>query len=202
MSLINTEASARCAHRCDDLEPFQRLPHREQTVKRVRLVQRVYHRAKASVLMKLSWRRLRSRRFLSFPGASGGRALPMLLFGLLMFTSCRREMTDQPKAKTFSESSFFKSGTNARPIPPNTVPRGDVREDEKFYTGLMNGTYMTELPKNLTPELLRRGRETHDAFCAQCHGRLGDGRGPVVRHGFPEPHTARTICLMSEARST
>jgi len=106
---------------------------------------------------------------------------------LFNVASCRREMTDQPKTKTFSESSFFKNGTNARPIPPNTVPRGKIREDERFYTGLMHGTYMTELPMHLTPELLRRGRETHDAFCAECHGRLGDGRGPVVQHGFPQP---------------
>src|SRR5947209_7900130 len=135
MILINTEASAWCAHRCDDPELFQRLPHREQTVKTVRLVQRLYHRAKASVLMKLCWRRLRSRRFLSFPGAPGGRALRMLLFALLMCASCRRDMMDQPKAKTFSKSSFFKDGTNARPIPPNTVARGDVRLDQAFYTG-------------------------------------------------------------------
>jgi len=134
-----------------------------------------------------SARWLRSRRFLSFPGAPGGRALRMLLFALLMCASCRRDMMDQPKAKTFSKSSFFKDGTNARPIPPNTVARGDVRLDQAFYTGIVNGVYVTQSPVELRPQLLRHGRERYDAFCAVCHGRVGDGHGMVVQRGFPQP---------------
>ena len=39
----------------------------------------------------------------------------------------------------------------------------------------------------VTPELLARGRERFDAFCSECHGRLGDGQGAVVQRGFPLP---------------
>ena len=121
------------------------------------------------------------------PGARGGRALPLLLAVVMLGVACRRDMMNQPKAKTFSESTFFKDGTNARPLPPNTVARGEVRQDQAFYTGLTNGIYVTQLPMQLTPRLLRRGRERYDAFCAECHGRLGDGRGMVVQRGFPVP---------------
>jgi mono/diheme cytochrome c family protein len=105
----------------------------------------------------------------------------------ILSAACRRDMMDQPKAKTFSASSFFKNGTNARPIPPNTVARGEIRLDQAFYTGIVNGVYVTQSPVKPSRQLMRDGRERYDAFCAVCHGRLGDGRGMIVQRGFPRP---------------
>jgi mono/diheme cytochrome c family protein len=101
--------------------------------------------------------------------------------------SCRPDMANQPRAKPLSESKFFADGTNARPLPSHVVARGDVREDEAFYTGLTNGAHLTQLPVQVTSELLARGRKQHEIFCAECHGQSGDGNGPVVQHGFPRP---------------
>jgi mono/diheme cytochrome c family protein len=42
-------------------------------------------------------------------------------------------------------------------------------------------------PPKLDLALLQRGRERFDIFCAPCHGRTGDGRGMIVRRGFPAP---------------
>jgi mono/diheme cytochrome c family protein len=119
-------------------------------------------------------------------GAPGGRALPMLVIALLL-AACRPDMMNQPKAKPLSESDFFSNQANARPVPPHTVERGDARENAAFYTGLTNGTYVTQLPVKLTPELLARGRERFDAMCAECHDRTGSGSGMVVQRGFPQP---------------
>jgi len=94
---------------------------------------------------------------------------------------------NQPRAKPFSESQFFKDGTNARSLPPHTVARGQGGEEEEFHTGLTNGVYVTQLPMKLTPNLLARGRERYEAFCAACHGRVGDGQGMIVKRGFPQP---------------
>jgi REP element-mobilizing transposase RayT/mono/diheme cytochrome c family protein len=122
------------------------------------------------------------------PSAPGGRALPILVVAaLLLTTACRRDMMNQPKAKPLSQSEFFKDGANARLLPPNTVARGEVRQDEAFYTGLTGGIYVTQLPMKLTPELLARGRERYETFCSACHGRVGDGQGAVVLRGFPQP---------------
>lgn len=49
-------------------------------------------------------------------------------------------------------------------------------------------------PPPLTPALIDRGQDRYDVFCAVCHGRTGDGDGPVVKRGFPAPpsyHIAR-----------
>ena len=120
-------------------------------------------------------------------GAPGGRALPLVFATALLFVGCRPDMMNQPKAKPLSESDFFSNQANARPIPPHTVERGGAREDAAFHTGLTNGTYITQLPAKLTPQLLARGRERFDAICAECHDRTGSGNGMVVQRGFPQP---------------
>jgi mono/diheme cytochrome c family protein len=106
---------------------------------------------------------------------------------VLLLGACRRDMYDQPKAKPFSENSFFKDGASARQIPEHTVAHGDVQEDPAFSTGLTNGFLVAKLPVPLTPDLLSRGRERYDIYCAVCHGRTGGGNGEIVRRGFPAP---------------
>ena len=103
------------------------------------------------------------------------------------FVSCRRDMSDQPKAKPLSRSDFFSDEANARPLPPHTVAYAQPQTDVAFYTGLSNGTYITQLPVELTPALLQRGRERFEAMCAECHDRSGTGNGMVVQRGFPQP---------------
>jgi len=180
MSLIFTEALARCTDKDDKLEPFQRLLKTGQSVKTVRLARRVFHRAKASVLMKAPHSSLPNRHPL-------GRALPILLAVLVFLVGCRPDMTNQPKATPLSESDFFSNGANARRPPAHTVARGDAREDTAFYTGQTNGRYVTQLPVKLTRDLMIRGRERFDAICAECHDRTGSGNGMVVQRGFPQP---------------
>ncbi|PYL07419.1 MAG: hypothetical protein DME33_10715 [Verrucomicrobia bacterium] len=121
------------------------------------------------------------------PGSPGGRALPLLLALAFLFAACRPDMENQPKAKPLSESDFFSNQANARPLPPHTVERGGARENAAFYTGLTNGTYITQIPVQLTPELLARGQERFNAICAECHDRTGSGNGMVIQRGFPQP---------------
>jgi mono/diheme cytochrome c family protein len=42
-------------------------------------------------------------------------------------------------------------------------------------------------PPPLNLALLERGRQRFDIYCAPCHAPIGDGRGMVVRRGFPAP---------------
>src|SRR5207248_5153153 len=188
MNLINTGALARCIPENENLKPFQRLLRLVQTVKTVWRIRCLFHRAKASVLMIEPARKSGKRVNLALAGARSGRALPVLVvLAALGLAACRPDMANQPKAKPLSESDFFSNQANARPIPPHTVERGDARENAVFYSGLTNGTYITQLPVKLTPELLARGRERFDAMCAECHDRTGSGNGMVVQRGFPQP---------------
>lgn len=117
---------------------------------------------------------------------------------LLAFScsACRQDMYNQPKTKPYSQNDFFSNGSSARPLPPHTIEYHQPAENSAFYTGLTNGVLVAQLPARvkLTPQLLQRGRERFDIYCAVCHGLAGDGNGEVVQRGFPAPpsyHTER-----------
>jgi mono/diheme cytochrome c family protein len=112
--------------------------------------------------------------------------LPAALM-LVALGGCRQEMYDQPKYKTLGESSFYSDRRASRPLPEGTVARGWLRADPKFSEGKEGRLLATSLPMPLTRELLLRGRERFNIFCAPCHDRTGGGRGMVVRRGYQPP---------------
>jgi mono/diheme cytochrome c family protein len=110
-----------------------------------------------------------------------------LLLVCLVLCGCRRGMVHQPRVNPLSENNFFDNASGARPLPAHTVARGQLEEDDTFYTGLTNGHLVAVLPVAVTRELLARGRERFEIYCAVCHGRTGEGNGIVVQRGFPRP---------------
>jgi Cytochrome C oxidase, cbb3-type, subunit III len=115
--------------------------------------------------------------------------LPWLCLLLTAFAApgCRQDMYDQPKAKPLAASDFFPDGASARPLIPGTIPR-DWLGDDPSHTGLStDGKLLQTLPIPLTRQLLERGHERFDIYCAECHDRAGTGRGMVVERGFPAP---------------
>jgi mono/diheme cytochrome c family protein len=105
----------------------------------------------------------------------------------LLATGCRRDMFVQPKSNPLKESDFFSDGGASRPLPEHTVARGHLDLDEQFYTGKLGTNLVTTFPYPVTADLLQRGRERFDIYCAPCHGRTGEGNGVVVQRGFPAP---------------
>ena len=47
-----------------------------------------------------------------------------------------------------------------------------------------SGDYM---PFPVTEEVLARGRERYNIYCAPCHSRMGDGNGMIPQRGFKHP---------------
>src|SRR5262249_5941015 len=130
----------------------------------------------------------------------------------LLFSGCRRDMQDQPKAIAYRENSFYKDGTGSRPLVEGTVPRGYLREDRAFYLGkkataqASPGSPPTAAPANnqaalypddvdtipmqITKDDLDRGQERYDIYCSVCHGKTGYGDGMIARRGFNKPSPA------------
>ena len=97
---------------------------------------------------------------------------------LAALTGCRRDMFLQPSEKPLEHSQFFRDNEMAsRPLPAHTVARGQLDEDQAFYTGMIGTNLITEFPMPITREVLLRGQERFDIYCAPCHGKLGDGNG-------------------------
>lgn len=97
------------------------------------------------------------------------------------------DMYDEQRYEPLEESHFYDDGSSARPLLAGTVARGDLREDEAFYTGKLDGKLVEELPLDVDRELLARGQERFNIYCSPCHSRVGDGFGMIVERGFRRP---------------
>ena len=108
---------------------------------------------------------------------------------LLVLAGCRQEMYDQSRVRPLAQSDFYSDLRSARPQVEGTVARGQLREDEYFYTGKIGGNPGDYMPFPVTEEVLARGHERFNIYCAPCHSRLGDGNGMVPQRGFKHPPT-------------
>lgn len=111
---------------------------------------------------------------------------PVSILVLVVITGCRQDMHDQPKFKPLARSDFYPDLRSARDLPVGTVARGQAHEDTYFYSGMIPGTNNPGdwMPFPVTEEVLQRGRERFNIYCAPCHSRLGDGNGYVPKRGF------------------
>lgn len=96
-------------------------------------------------------------------------------------------MHDQPRYEPLERSTFFNDGRSARPFGEGTVARGQLKTDEHFYTGKVNGELVNALPFPATKEVLDRGHERYNIYCSPCHDRVGNGQGMIVQRGFRQP---------------
>lgn len=151
------------------------------------------------------------------------RGLATLAVTVVVLGGCERgmhQMYDQPRYGPLAPSPLFADGSSSRPQPPGTMPRsaggaaasssgrnGALSEEPPATPAHVIGADGRDLltgqaalasgasnPLPVTPELLARGAERFEIYCAPCHNRNGDGDGMIVRRGFPAPpsyHTER-----------
>ena len=110
--------------------------------------------------------------------------LPVATTLLMALSACRIDMHVQPRQNPLSRSDFYADQRSARPPVEGTVARGDLREDTYFYTGKIGNNPGDVMPFPVNKQVLERGRERFNIFCAPCHSRLGDGNGFVPSRGF------------------
>jgi len=113
--------------------------------------------------------------------------LAAIVLAAMALSGCRQDMHDAPSYDPLQASPFFSNGAASRTLVANTVARGQLREDELFYTGKLNGQPATEFPMPVTADLMARGQERFNVFCSPCHGRTGQGNGMIVQRGFRQP---------------
>lgn len=113
------------------------------------------------------------------------------------------DMDDSPKWKPQTQSRFFEDGRSMRQPVPGTVAYGRrdfdiddtqapwaapykadrddlIKDDDGYYRGVdADGKFVRRIPIAVTPELLARGQERFNIYCAVCHGYSGDGQGMV-----------------------
>ena len=137
------------------------------------------------------------------------RNLALVLALLALLTSCRDDMHDQPRLKPLRKSDFFADQRASRPLVAGTVARGELRDDTYFYSGMVG----TNMPGAVVPEItatwckhepctleevINRGHQRFDIYCAPCHSRVGDGNGMIVQRGYRHPPSYHTDQLRGQ----
>jgi mono/diheme cytochrome c family protein len=67
------------------------------------------------------------------------------------------------------------SAAQAANLAANVLPKTSGQSDIDYF------------PLPVTAEVLDRGQQRFNVFCAPCHSRLGDGQGMIVKRGFRAP---------------
>ncbi|MFM8656605.1 MAG: c-type cytochrome [Chthoniobacterales bacterium] len=115
------------------------------------------------------------------------------------------DMDHQPKVKSQVPSQFFSDNRGNRLPVAGTVPIGyeapqskdNPFPDEGKYnavrfsagtdylnTGRFGDQWGTGIPLPVTAELMQRGKERYQIFCAVCHGASGGGNGVAGQYGL------------------
>jgi mono/diheme cytochrome c family protein len=110
---------------------------------------------------------------------------PLGLLAVLALAGCRQDMHDQPRFKALAKSDFYADLRSARDPVEGTVARGQLHDDTYFYTGKIGNNPGDYMPFPVTADILARGQERYNIYCAPCHSRVGDGNGAVPARGFP-----------------
>lgn len=119
-----------------------------------------------------------------------GRLAPLAAAFALAASGCEQvgiphvdleRMIDQTKLEPYEASEYFPQFLGLREPPPGTVPRGAPLATPGVTTGRdPGGRFVATFPVPLTLELLARGRDGYDVYCAPCHGVAGAGQTRVA----------------------
>ena len=91
------------------------------------------------------------------------------------------DMDNQGRYKAQQANGWFADSRAMRLPVAGTVARGELNADPAYHAGIVDEAYVTELPVELTAELLSRGQRQYAVFCAPCHGLGGYGDGMVAQ---------------------
>jgi mono/diheme cytochrome c family protein len=116
----------------------------------------------------------------------------LLASALLLLSGCREDMQNQPYYRPLRESDFYADKRSARPIIAGTVARGHLNADTYFYTGKLGSNDGDYMPFPVTAEVMARGQQRFNIYCAPCHSELGDGNGMIVQRGYKRPPSYNT----------
>lgn len=111
----------------------------------------------------------------------------------LFVTGCDidfNRMYEQARYDEYEPSEYFSNGTIMRHPPQGTVPRSQALAPPdlpEVADGMRNGVLVDRVPVPVTEDVVRRGKNRYDIFCAPCHGMTGTARTQVSENMTRRP---------------
>ena len=111
------------------------------------------------------------------------------------------DMDHQPKYLPQQYSPLFADTRDMRPPVPGTVAVDATVDDPHFLLGEIFGRPAETFPMDVSTQMMRRGRERFNIFCATCHGLAGDGDGITSQLAFQreEPKWVRPLSYYNKS---
>ncbi len=94
-----------------------------------------------------------------------------------------QNMVEQTSYGPQSKNDFYKNGQANRPPVPGTVAQGEEKTNKPLYFGRetdssdQNPIWVKKFPIKLNAQVLQRGQQEYNVYCAPCHGKTGDSDG-------------------------
>lgn len=120
-----------------------------------------------------------------------------LVLAALLVVGCRGTPSDNPPVHMNLDMDFqqrfdpqesnplFEDNAAMRTPVPGTVPRGELRDSSALYRGRTEaGDYVERVPIAVTRDVLERGQDRYEIYCAPCHGKTGAGDGIIMRGDY------------------
>lgn len=90
-------------------------------------------------------------------------------------------------------------------VPYEAYSKNPVFKDGKTVQSPVQGTFHRKAlisegdnPIRISPEVISRGEHLYNNYCYVCHGKSGDGDGPLIpRYTNPPPFTSQRLMKMS-----
>lgn len=91
------------------------------------------------------------------------------------------DMYQSPSYETYGDYSIFPQGQEAMKPVEGTVSRGwTVYEYPDTFEGKQEAGKNLKNPLPYTERNVEAGKALYDIYCAICHGKKGDGKGPLT----------------------
>lgn len=100
-----------------------------------------------------------------------------------------RNMDSQDKFKAYSTNTFFPDSSTMRQPVEGTIKINEDFGKGEYLTGKDANGNLIDNPPFLTSDLLKRGEDRYNIYCAVCHGSKGGGQGTITKYKFPIPPT-------------
>ena len=96
------------------------------------------------------------------------------------------DMDRQPKIRPQTPSAFFADGRASGLPVEGTVARDSHLLENALTTGLVQGStnFVAVNPVQVTGQVMARGKQRYQIYCAPCHGLVGDGNGITKQFGM------------------
>ncbi len=120
--------------------------------------------------------------------------------GLSLLPACRTDQTlvepdphlqrmlAQPKRLAYDDDPTLPHGMAMQPPPSGALPVDAPVGDPGRETGVRGDRWVQRIPVPIDRAAMERGRAHFDAFCAACHGVLGDATSVVAeKMGLRKP---------------